>query len=68
METIPAIEEKVFKIQPLEVESQTKLVEGEFRTIKTKVQVNTIEQKVGTKLSIVVQVEIIEIIIEKTNV
>jgi hypothetical protein len=68
VETIPAIEEKVFKIQPLEVESQTKLVEGEFRTIKTKVQVNTIEQKVGTKLSIVVQVEIIEIIIEKTNV
>ncbi len=68
METIPAIEEKVFKIQPLEVESQTKLVEGEFRSIKTKVQVNIIEQKVGTKLSIVVQVEIIEIIIEKTNV
>jgi hypothetical protein len=68
VETIPTIEEKVFKILPLEVESQTKLVEGEFRTIETKVQVNTVEQKVGTKPLIVVQVEIIEIIVEKTNV
>jgi hypothetical protein len=43
-------------------------VEGEFRTIKTKVQVNIVEQKVGTKPPIVVQVEIIEIIVEETNV
>jgi hypothetical protein len=37
MNTILAIEEEVSKIQPLEVEPHTKLVEEEVKTTKPKV-------------------------------
>jgi hypothetical protein len=37
MELIPKIEEEISKIQPLEIETQTKLVETEVRIAKPKV-------------------------------
>ncbi len=59
MESILTIEEEVSKIQPLEIEPHTKLVEEEVRTVDTKV---------GTKALVVEQVKTIEIIVEETNV
>jgi hypothetical protein len=47
VEIILASEEEVSKIQPPEVEPQTKLVEEEVKNIETKVHVKTIELEVG---------------------
>jgi hypothetical protein len=58
VESILTIKEEVSKIQPLEIEPHTKLVEEEVRTAKTKV---------GTKPLVVEQVKIIEIIMKETN-
>jgi hypothetical protein len=68
MNTILAIEEKVSKIQPLEVEPHTKLVEEEVKTTKTKVQVKTTKPKVGIEPLVVVQVETTKTLVEEANV
>jgi hypothetical protein len=39
VEIIPAIDEEVSKIQPLEIEPQTKLVEEEDKTIEIEIRV-----------------------------
>ncbi len=68
METIPAIEEEVFKIQPLEIEPQIELVEEEVRIIKTKIQVKTTKLKMGIEPLVVIQVVTTKIIIKETYV
>jgi len=47
VEIIPTIKEKVYKIQPLEIKPQTRLVEEEVRTVKMEIHVKTIEPQVG---------------------
>jgi hypothetical protein len=59
VETISEAKEEVSKIHPLEIEPQTKLVEEEVKTAKIKIQVKTIEPKVGTKPLVAVQLETI---------
>ncbi len=68
METIPAIEEEVFKIQPFEIEPQIELVEEEVRIIKTKIQVKTTKLKMGIEPLVVIQVVTTKIIIKETYV
>jgi hypothetical protein len=68
VETIPAIEEEVFKIQPLEIEPQIELVEEEVRIIKTKIQVKTTKLKMGIEPLVVIQVVTTKIIIKETYV
>ncbi len=65
---MPVIEEKVFNIQPLEIEPQIELVEKEVKIIKMEIHVRTTQSKVGKRPLVVVQVEIIKIIVEETNV
>jgi hypothetical protein len=68
VETIPAIEEEVFKIQPFEIEPQIELVEEEVRIIKTKIQVKTTKLKMGIEPLVVIQVVTTKIIIKETYV
>jgi len=68
VETIPTIEEEVFKIQPLEIEPQIELLEKEVRIIKTKIHVKTTELKMGIEPLIVIQVVTTKIIVKETYV
>jgi hypothetical protein len=52
----------------LEIEPQIELVEEDVRTAKMEMQVRIAKLEVGTKPLVVVHVEIIETIIEDTNV
>jgi hypothetical protein len=49
VEINPAIEQEVSKIQPLEIEPQTKLLEEKVITIKMEIHVKIIEPQMGTK-------------------
>jgi len=68
VETIPTTEEKVFKIQFLEIKPQIELVEEEVKTIDTDIHVRIANLKVGIRPLVVVQVEITKIIVEETSV
>jgi hypothetical protein len=59
VEIILAIEEKIFKIQPLEIKPKIELVEEEVKII---------EPKMGIELVVVVHVDIIKIIRKETCV
>ncbi len=59
--------EEVSKIQPLEIEPQTKLMEEEVRTVKTKIQIRTAEPEVGLEPLVDVQVEITKTIVEEID-
>ncbi len=63
----PTIKEEVSKIQPLEIEPQTKLVEEEIKTVKTEKQVKTVKPEVGIEPLVDVQVEITETIVEEID-
>jgi hypothetical protein len=67
VEIIPTIEQEVSKIQPLELEPQTELME-EVKITKMGMHVKTIKPKVGTKPLVIIHAEITKTIIEDISV
>ncbi len=50
------------------IKPQIELVEKEVKTIEMKIQIRNAKLEVGTKPLVAIHVEIIEIIVEETNV
>ncbi len=68
METILATKEEVSKIQLLKIEPQTKLMEEEVKTIKTKIRVRIAKLEVGIEPLVAIHVETKKIIVEVIDV
>jgi hypothetical protein len=68
VETLPATEEEVSKIQLLKIKPQIELVEEKVKTVEIKIHVRITKLKMGIEPLVAAHVETKEIIIEEINV